>query len=208
MTSPNFDDNAEIRAMILLSLPYPPLPVRCYGLEDDCSSLGGEKSITTHDVLSKLLEETLQRGAKPQEHEQRKKRQQDVFLRFLTELCEKEGKNELPPSELYQLYCRYSIAHIETYFPEGVPPPPIGIANLDVVERGDPTHARMCDYMAGQGVLLKLEQQHAKDWKDAAYHQMLMEAKARLVFVHPEKESKELPGRIELPSQVETTTEA
>lgn len=187
MTSPNFDDNAEIRAMILLSLPYPPLPVRCHGLEDDCSSLSGEKTITTHDILSKLLEETLQRGAKPQEHEQRKKRQQDVFRRFLAELCEKEGQRDVQPPELYQLYCKYSLAHIETYFPEGVTPPPTGILDFNAIQHGDATHSRMCDYMAGQAVLLKIQPDRAENFKNIPYHKMLMDAKTRLVFPQPEE---------------------
>ena len=49
------DQNREIRAMILASLPYPPLPVEAKRLEDD-NKLGDVVVTTSHDILSHLLE--------------------------------------------------------------------------------------------------------------------------------------------------------
>jgi hypothetical protein len=183
-----FDDNAEIRAMILLSLPYPPLPVVCSGLSDDSSSLGEQRVITTHDVISKLLEEALinHRGEKSNEvHMKRQQKQQRVLGDFVQELChlqENQGVKGINLDDLYNVYAKYTTKHIESFFDSDRVLPSMGIQNLSTVERGDVVHAKMCDYMAGQAILLKISPDTTEAFKNMPFHEMLLMAKDRIVF--------------------------
>lgn len=174
-----YDDNAEMRAMILLALPFPPLPVNARAMPDDQSALGEEVCITSHDIISKLLEEnTLIKQTAI--HAQRKQRQIRVLRNFMSQLLELESQREIQPRELYDLYARYTINHIETFFPEGADSG-VRLRNIDSIQHGDQTHKRMCDYMAGQAVLLGLEEQTQERWMNVSYPAMLMAAKSRLI---------------------------
>lgn len=174
-----WDDNAEIRAMILTALPFPPIPILCRGMSDEDSVLGDEKSITTHDIISKLMENAV--NIKDENvHEARRERQQQVLKEFMRELLAACGDHEVHPPELYEIYCKYTIKHIETYFAPGASVP-INLLHYETVQGKDKVHAKTCDYMAGQAVLLGLQPDRKEAWANTPYFMMLMEAKNRLI---------------------------
>ena len=176
-----FDDNAEIRAMILLALPFPPLPIRTRRVLDDESRLGGEVAGSTHDVLSQLIKKAQEEQQPPEVHAVRKKRQVAALQAFMQELLEAHEDPGFNPAALYQIYCKYSIRHIETYFDADKPPPPVNLLGMGAIERGDNVHLQMCDYMAGQARILGIQPDTAKNWHGVEYAHMVVEAKNRLV---------------------------
>lgn len=176
-----FDDTAEMRAMILTALPFPPLPVQLRRLEDG-NVLGEEVVQTTHDILSTLLREACARCT-GNENMARRKLQQAVLGDFLRELVAAGRADMQDPPALYASYQKYSLLHIATYFPPGAPVPQVTVMPLGHVCRGDKTHRKMCDYMAGQAVLLELPHGRcAQDWMAREYADLLTICKERLVY--------------------------
>ena len=141
------DPNREIRTMVLLSLPYPPLPVLASTTED--GRLSGEQVTTSHSFIARGLDEAMARKDS-RENSERKARQLDVFRRFLHTMAT-EGFF-CAPERLYQIYCTSTIEHIATYFPPGHPVD-IRFEPLDSITRGDKAHSKMAEYMAAVSLL-------------------------------------------------------
>ena len=171
------DQNREIRAMILASLPYPPLPVEAKRLEDD-NKLGDVVVTTSHDILSHLLEAICVQG-NASIHKNRQERQRQVLRMFLSDLV-KDGIQG--PEALYRTYCKHTVAHIATYYPEGAIIPELRFMPLGHVCRGDQVHRMTCDYIAAQARILELQGGFcAADWGTRNYVDLLLEARNRLV---------------------------
>ena len=72
------DPLREMRTMILLSLPYPPLPMVVGKVEGDTQLLTGEDAVTSsHTLIARCLDAAVER-ADPVDNERRKKAQQEV----------------------------------------------------------------------------------------------------------------------------------
>ena len=95
------DDNREIRAMILCSLPYPPLPVEARHFEDG-NRLGETAVTTSHDILSHLLEVACVYKDAHADAE-RKSRQMEVFRCFLMDIVQ---NGMVDTEKLYSIYCK------------------------------------------------------------------------------------------------------
>ena len=171
------DSNREIRAMILAALPFPPLPVEAKRFEEDGKRLGDAVVITSHDILSNLLEQACARDA-PATHKVRQTRQRDVLRSFIRALC-KDGM--LKADALYNVYCDHTRSHIATYYPEGHPPE-LKFMPLGYVSKGDKVHLRTCDWMAAQSRLLEMKDGlTAADWGPCNYADLLDAARRHLV---------------------------
>lgn len=145
------DTLRETRAMVLLSLPYPPLPVRVSGVDPlELSAPGEERQTTTHTLIARCLNEAVLK-ADPERNARRRERQTDVFRRFLYALAT-EGFDMDPPA-LYLLYSRFTIEQIGTYFEEGERMPEVVFGALEDAPKGSPAHTKLCEYMAAQSVL-------------------------------------------------------
>ena len=173
-----YDSTQEVRAMILTALPLPPLPVVVQNLEDD-GRVGAELVQTSHDILSNLLlHACAMNDAK--RNQERKRRQQEVLRSLVHHMCCRGQLQPIP--ELYETYCHHTRLHMSTYVPPEAPPLNIRFAPLASVCRGDPTHLRMCDYMAGQAVILdEPNGRCAQDWLCREYADMLALARGRLL---------------------------
>lgn len=171
-----YDSTQEIRAMILAALPLPPLPVIVQQLDED-NRVVGEKIQTSHDVLSNLMLHACARNS-PKENAERKRRQLDVLKSLLEQLC----KLEKNPKTLYDVYCHHTSLHMATYIPADGCMPPMTYAPLSSVCKGDYAHRKMCDYMAGQAILLQENRfLCANDWLCREYADMLTINWGRLV---------------------------
>jgi len=150
---PDEDPFREMRTMILLSMPYPPLPVIASKVEDGNGALGEKIVTTTHTFIARCLDAAAARNDK-EANTARRKRQTEVFQRYLHALAS-YGFFEQPPG-LYDLYCAFSREQIQTYFPEGHPLD-LSFMPLSSICRGDPAHIKMAEYMAGQSILFNDE---------------------------------------------------
>lgn len=183
-----YDHTLEMRAMILAALPLPPLPVIMQRLDDD-NRVGTQTVQTSHDVFSNLL---LHACARNSESENAlRKAGQTRILRSLVDHLANRGQPQSVP-EIYGTYCHHTLLHAATYLPNQVGPPPMSFAPLASVCKGDPTHLRMCDYMAAQAIILEEPNGHSSnDWLCREYADMLSMACQRLLQEQAEPEGQE-----------------
>ena len=175
------DHNRELRAMILAALPYPPLPVEARHFDEDGNQLGDSTMVTSHDIISNLVEQAWTRDQSATSHE-KMERQREVLRCFLSDLV----RNGIPAVDaLYEVYCKHTRDHIATYYPKDHVPE-LKFFPLSHVCKGDKVHIRTCDWMAAQSRLLELTDGFtAADWLPRHYHELLDVARSRLVTEAP-----------------------
>ena len=167
--------------MILCALPYPPLPVQARRFDADENTLGDPAVVTSHDILSHLLEAACVHLDAPADAS-RRERQVEVLRCFLMDLV-KDGV--LSGEALYGVYCKHTAAHIGAYYPPGAAPA-LHFMPLSYPCRGDDVHGRACDFLAGQSTVLGLEAgTRADDWRHMQYQGLLERCRDRLVSEAP-----------------------
>ena len=176
------DANQEVRAMILCVLPFPPLPVQAKRFEDG-NRVGDALVITSHDILSHLLEEACVKRT-PAENASRRIQQIAIMEDFIRDL---ENSTTFTPEQLYDLYCAYTRRHICTYTPLL---PDLYFMPLAYCCKGDPTHRRVCDYMSGQSIFKELPQQA---WKEMDFPSLLNAARERFLTPQTEDSIADVP---------------
>ncbi len=78
-------------------------------------------------------------------------------------MCCRGQLQDIP--DLYTTYCHHTMLHVLTYMPPEAPMPSMRFMSLASVCKGDPTHRRMCDYIAGQAIILgQPNGRAAQDW--------------------------------------------
>jgi hypothetical protein len=180
------DSNREIRAMILCALPYPPLPVAVRRFEDG-NKLGDEVVCSSHDLISQLLEVACVRG-RGDDNAERQERQRGILREFLADLV-KDGP--LDPPRLFEVYCQRTHEHIATYCPNGRGLPEVRFMPFGYVCKGDKHHAKVCEYMAAQAILLELQGGKAtQDWMGVEFCDLLSVARDRLVCEAADKRAR------------------
>jgi len=183
------DSLREMRAMILLSLPYPPLPVSVSRVEANEGVTCGEALTTTHTLIARCLNTAAVRNS-PAENVARRARQTEIFQRFLHAMGT-VGFFE-PPEGVYRIYCDFSRQHIATYFPDGHPLD-IPVQPLQSVCRGDPVHRKMAEYMAGQSIFYEDSPVVTReDYMRRTYAEMLLLLRHRLGHAMTEGEREAL----------------
>lgn len=189
------DPNREIRTMILLSLPYPPLPVLATRVERDDGRLHEDEVTTSHTFIAQGLQEATARND-PAFNAVRRERQQKVFQDFLHAMATEGFACDV--ERLYSIYCRFSLEQIASYFPPGHPID-IRFQPLSYIARNDKSHAKMAEYMAGQSLFyedspaITREQYLAQDFatmllacRDRLGHVMTEDERARLDSAEPD----------------------
>jgi len=172
------DPLREIRTMILLSLPYPPLPIRVDRVEADANLIStDDATTTTHSLLAICLNAAVSRN-NIKENTERKLKAETIFQKLLHDMATRGF--DASDAELYTIYCRNSLNHIAAYFPN-TPPPQIEFRPLHYITTGDATHAKMCEYMAGQSVLFDDNPvKTAQDFAHKSYADLLRMLRDRL----------------------------
>jgi hypothetical protein len=145
------DPNREMRTMVLLALPYPPMPVLATRFEQDDGRLLEDAVTTSHTFIARALDEAMARNNQV-ENSERMLRQRACF-RGLLQTMVAEGF-ACSPERLYLIYCRYTLDHIATYFPVGYPLD-IRFQPYGYTVRGDAVHAKLAEYMAGQSIFFE-----------------------------------------------------
>jgi len=172
-----FDSTQELRAAILASLPFPPIPVSLNRVEEGSSRLGLDVIQSTHDIMSLLLRDACVKYT-VKENKERQGRQQEVLRAFLQDLV-RDGLQPYP--QLYQCFCANTLRHIATY-PAAGAQPQLCFLPHDHVCKGDRVHLQTCDYMAAQSRILQTGVGYAaQDWRSREYADMLMITRSRLV---------------------------
>jgi hypothetical protein len=146
------DSDREIRAMVLLTLPYPPLPLLAARIEKDDGRLHEDGVTTSHTLLAKALADCAWRNDAA-ENRQRMARQQRVLREFLHAMAT-EGFATTDPDQLYRMYCAFTIEHLATYLPPGHPMD-VRFQPLSYITRGDRTHLKFAEYMAAQSLFFE-----------------------------------------------------
>jgi hypothetical protein len=188
------DPNREIRTMVLLTLPYPPLPVAATRLEMDDARLQDEEVITSHSFIAKGIDEAMIRN-RPEENRERKARQIDIFQRFLHAMAT-EGFF-CNPERLYYIYCQFTLEHIASYFPPGHPID-IRFQPLSSIAKGDKCHGKMAEYMASQSVYYEDNPQVRRyQYVMQEFHEMLAIARGRLGHALTDEERLRLAQQVD-----------
>lgn len=190
------DPNREIRTMILLTLPYPPLPVIATRVEQDDGRLLDDEVTTSHTFIAQGLCDATARNDQPSNKE-RKKRQKQVFQEFLHAMATEGFSCDI--GRLYDIYCRFSIGHIATYLP---PEHPIDIRFQPVsyVVRGDKCHAKMAEYMAAQSLFYEDIPPVTRDqYLTQDFTTMLLACRDRLGHVMTDEERARLESESSAP---------
>jgi hypothetical protein len=143
------DTMREMRTMIMLCLPYPPLPVLAARIEDGDGRLQEDDVTTSHTFIAKGLQDSMLRNDQAL-NGQRLQRQQRVLQEFLHAMAT-EGFH-CDPERLYLIYCRFTLEHIATYFPPGHPLD-IRFKPLSYIVKGDRSHLKLAEFLAGQSIL-------------------------------------------------------
>ena len=181
------DSVREVRTMVLLSLPYPPMPIRVSTVDPLELSAEGEECLTTsHTLIARCLNDAAARGDR-ERNAHRKQAQMLVFQEFLHALATRGFDMEAPA--LFGLYRDFTKRHIETYFQDGERVPPVEFGTIDDAAKGSKTHGKMCEYMAAQSVLFQdsppLPRRH---FERKSYSSMLLMARDRLGHKMSEEE--------------------
>ena len=190
------DSNREIRTMILLTLPYPPLPVLATRVERDDGRLLDDEVTTSHSLIAQGIYEATARNDAAVNKE-RMKRQQEVFQRFLHAMATEGFACDV--ERLYGIYCQFSLDQIATYFPPGHPID-IRFHSLSYATRGDKCHAKMAEYMAAQSLFFEdtppvtREQYLGQD-----FSAMLLTCRDRLGHVMTDQERARLDSETSAP---------
>lgn len=202
------DSVREVRTMILLSLPYPPLPITVSSVDPlELSAQGEQCQTTSHTLIARCLNDAAERADRGR-NERRQKRQMTVFQEFLHALA--NGGFAMDAPALFALYCDFTKRHIDTYFEPGETTPHVAFGELHDAPKGGKPHAKMCEYMAGQSVLFQdsppLPRHHfeRKSYssmllmaRDRLGHKMSEEEHAQAVALMQEKEGSEHPAVVE-----------
>jgi hypothetical protein len=187
--------------MVLLSLPYPPLPVYVRSADPlELSAQGELTETTTHTLLARCLNAEAERGDQ-ERNARRRKRQTEVFRKFLQDLALRGF--DMEPPELFEFYCEYSKQYIHTYFEEGELRMDVMFARLEDTPKGGKVHSKMCEYMAAQSILFKDEPPKTRAHyerkgfaslllmaRDRIGHKMTEDEHARAVEIMKEEEAK------------------
>jgi hypothetical protein len=186
------DSDRELRAMVLLVLPYPPLPLLATRIEvDDGRLLDDGVTTTSHTLFAKALAETTWRNDASANAE-RMARQKRVFQEFLHAMAA-EGFATTDPERLYLLYCRFTLEHLATYLPPGHPID-VRFQPYSYTTKGDATHRKLAEYMAAQSLFFEdpvpiTREQYAQHYD---LRDMLFALRARLGRVMSDEERARL----------------
>ena len=186
------DSDREIRAMILLTLPYPPLPILATRIELDDGRLHDDCVTTTsHTLIATALSQSAWRNDSDANAE-RMVRQKRVFQEFLHAMAA-EGFATSDPERLYLIYCRFTLDHIATYLPQGHPVD-IRFQPYSYITRGDASHRKLAEYMAAQSLFFEDPVPVSREQYALSYDlpDMLFALRARLGHVMSEEERARL----------------
>lgn len=183
------DSLREIRAMILLSLPYPPLPMQVCQVEEDANLVStDDATTTTHSLLGLCLNNAVVRN-NAKENKEREIKAKAVFQQLLHDMA--THGFDATDEDLYSIYCKASHSHIAAYF-SNTPAPHIAFRPLHYITNGDKTHRKMCEYMAGQSVLFEDEPpKTTEDFANQSYAELLRKTRDRLghIMTHEEQQA-------------------
>lgn len=186
------DSDRELRAMVLLTLPYPPLPILAARVDDVARLVESDDAvITSHTLMARGLAECAWRQDEAANAE-RKTRQQRVFQEFLHTMAV-EGFATQDPERLYMIYCRFTIDHIATFFPPGHPID-IRFQPYSYTCKGDKTHRKIAEFMAAQSIFFEdkppiTREQYVQNY---SLRDMLFALRARVGHVMTDEERSRL----------------
>lgn len=139
----------EQRTMLLVAQIFPPLPVMVGKVSEDCNMVDYETVTNSHALLARCIDECAARNDEKR-NKIRKEKQIRVFREFM-EMLAKTGF-WLEGRALYDVYCEFSYRHISSYFDT---PPEVKFMPYEYMSVGDKTHAKLCEYFRGQGILFQ-----------------------------------------------------
>lgn len=181
------DSLRETRTMVLLSLPFPPLPVYVRAVDPlELSAQGEMTETTTHTLLARCMDAEAERGDQ-ERNARRRQRQTKAFQQFVQDLALRGFDMEAP--ELFEFYCEHSKNYLHTYFEEGELRMDVMFARLEDVTKGSKPHTKMCEYCAAQSILFKDEPPKTRaHYERKGYGSLLLMTRDRLGHKMTEEE--------------------
>ena len=189
--------------MVLLSLPFPPLPVYVRAVDAlELSAQGEMTETTTHTLLARCMDAEAGRGDQ-ERNARRRKRQTEAFQKFVQDLALRGF--DMEPPELFEFYCEHSRTYLHTYFEEGELRMDVMFARLEDAVKGSKPHTKLSEYCAAQSILFKDEPPKTRAFyerkgfgslllisRDRLGHKMTEEEHARAVEIMEAEEAAHL----------------
>lgn len=140
-------DEMQLVAMILSSMPAPPLPIVCGELlPDEVTTPSGEHRVAnSHDLLGMLLLNAMVRKDAADD-----KRRSAAQKEALSELVENMGAlKEGDSAGVYECFCSFTRKYVEAFTSKGN----LYFMPLESVRREDRLHISMCHYISAQDII-------------------------------------------------------
>lgn len=104
----------EIVAMVLSSLPVPPLPmIAGKEMPDEITYLTGDQVVcNSHDLMGMLLLTAMQRGQQ-KENEERSQIQKQITSELFEEIAKIDDRDSNSENHIYTLFCNFTRKNIK-----------------------------------------------------------------------------------------------
>ena len=202
--TPMVDSVREIRAMILVALHLPPLPLVVSKVDPDSMQSSECVVTTSHSIIAECLNAAAMQNDK-RANAVRQKRQQANFRRFLHALAERGF--EFGAKDLYELYCTFTRDHVNTFFPENARTEGLRFMPYDYMTKGDGAHKRLCEWVEAQSILFEdPDPVKSEDLAGTELSELLFMSRARFGRVATMEDRKLIREKEEQLEQEDTTS--
>jgi hypothetical protein len=153
------DHLAEMRSILLMSLPCPPLPMLvCREIEESDFLYPGDTYCNSHDLIGYLLNRATCAQTNTEELHRNRKRFQTGALRTLINRFDHWKTNnsecDVPPLEIsFTFFTEYTRAYIQSYMPYPDKLLDIRFVPPTSIERGELLHTKSVDFAKAQNIL-------------------------------------------------------
>lgn len=184
----------EIRAMIVASLPCPPMPVMASReIEDEASfTITQTSCCSSHDLLAHLM--NVASTVATDEHNRRRAALQNEAMSELFDTVDawigaQTTKTRLPPAQWsYDLFATFTRKYIQSFMPDPTRAQDIRMLPFEDIDRTHRIHAKALQFQKAQDILYGDEcklQFRMRSYETMSYAELVQLSMARIIHAKP-----------------------